>query len=249
MDDQTCRLLVHRIRQKQERECFDEEYLLDLLQVWNEGVRPQSMRELAEKYATALSKFPLEWEEHMSRSQTDYLAWDAIQVLLDKERPFLANLLPPPPQFLVPYARLQSWALDVALGIRPRPPAPRGGDDRVLRTRNAMIVVTLKRLQDMGTPLSTSNESAREGTGFQLVGDRLRRKYEGVRDVWKKNKWLLDEPDTVRLYETTIGGPVALFCLTFVLGGDLEGIERIVQAGQSWRRFSEWFFQSTRSPS
>ena len=59
MDDQTCRLLVHRIRQKQERECFDEEYLLDLLQVWNEGVRPQSMRELAEKYATALSKIPL----------------------------------------------------------------------------------------------------------------------------------------------------------------------------------------------
>ena len=112
-----------------------------------------------------------------------------------------------------------------------------------------MIVVTLKRLQDMGTPLSTSNESAREGTGFHLVGDRLGRKYDSVRDVWRQNKGMLDEPDTVPLYETAIGGPVALLCMAIVLRGDPERIERIVQAHQTWRHFNEWFFLSTRSPS
>ena len=205
------------------------------------------MEELAEMYADAMLDDPLKWEEHISRSQTDSLAWDAIKALLGKARPLLESSLQQP-QFRVPYARLRSWAFDVVLGIRPRPKKGAGGDDRVLRTRNAAIVVTLQHLKDLGTPPSTSNESARAGTGFQLVGERVGREYDSIRDVWRKNRGMLDEPDTVPFYETAIAGPVALFCLTIVLRRDLERIERIEQAHQAWRQdFSEWF-QSTRSP-
>ena len=244
MDNRTWLSLARRIRQKREAKCFDEEYFLDVLQVWNEKVRHQSMEELAEMYADAMLDDPLKWEEHISRSQTDSLAWDAIKALLGKVRPLLEGPFP----LSVPLARLRSWAFDVALGIRPGPKKGAGGDDRVLRTRNAAIVVTLQHLKDLGTPPSTSNESARAGTGFQLVGERVRREYDSIRDVWRQNKGMLDEPDTVPFYEAAIAGPVALFCLTIVLRGDLERIERIEQAHQAWRQdFSEWF-QSTRSP-
>ena len=152
-------------------------------------------------YAHALYDQPGEWGEHISQSQLDYLAWDTLQELLSMVRPFLDNP-EAPPEWRVALDKLRDWALDVAQGLRPRPPSP-GGEDRVLRTRDAAIVVTLRRLKDLRINIATSNTDNRadiEATGSYKVGQVVGVGYEGVRKVWKKNKKSI--LDTESMYQT-----------------------------------------------
>lgn len=210
MDNATFFSLARRIVRKREGECPDEEYFLAVLQIWNK-MRQESVEELVSIYAHALYDQPGEWGEHISQSRLDYLAWETLQELLSMVRPHLDNP-EVSPECRVALDKLRDWALDVAQGLRPHPPSP-GGEDRVLRTRDAAIVVTLRRLKDLGINIGTSNTNRadREATGFYKVGKVVGLGYEGVRKVWKKKSIL----DTESMYQT-IESLVAARCELYV---------------------------------
>ena len=85
MDSQTLCSLARQILSKRASECYDTEYLLDVIQVWDMS-RIKDAKGLAHKYASALFDHPGAWEDHILKSRNDYLAWDGLQILRNRPR-------------------------------------------------------------------------------------------------------------------------------------------------------------------
>ena len=130
------------------------------------------------------------WEQCIEQSTTDPLAWRTLKALLRLmvEAYRAGGRFPQPKDSLT---RLQLWGLEVATELRL---PPKGSLD-VFVDRDHAIVLTLTRLKKPGTPVTTSNLVSTETSACGLVGQRLGKKYDAIRRVWKNNRQKVKRPD------------------------------------------------------
>ena len=225
MDDRKWVKLCRRIKMKRDRSCVDEEYLLDVLEVYCAVHCARDRNELAQQLFLFLWHNPEAWDHYMELAKTDYLAKDALLLLL---RTVLAAFdakarIPHPEDAL---RNLQLWGLRVAAEERPKGPG-QGGESRVSTDRNEAIVLTLNRIAAPDTP----GEST-----FRLVAPRLTKikngrlleeplSYHAVAKVWSQYKNRVTQSDAElrwRFIERSVEITAELVHLNDQLGHELD---------------------------
>ena len=195
MDDRRFVKLCRRTKIKRDRACVDQEYLLDVLEVYCAVYCPRDRDELTQQLATVLWHNSEAWDHYIERANTDYLAKDALLLLL-RNVMGAYNAKAPIPHPTDALTKLQLWGLSVAAEERPKGPGRRG-ESRVLTDRKEAIVLTLNRIAAPDTP--------KEST-FRLVAPRLTKIKDGrpteepltwhaVAKVWSKNQDMVIQPD------------------------------------------------------
>ena len=198
MDDRRFETLCRRTTIKRDRACVDVEYLLDVLEVYCAVHCPRDRNELAEQLAFFLWHSSEAWDRYIELANTDYLARDALRLLLRTVlEAYDAKARIPHPEDAL--RDLQLWGLRVAAEERPKGPGQRG-ESRVSTDRNEAIVLTLNRIAAPDTP----GEST-----FRLVATRLTKtkdgrpteeplSYHAVAKVWSQNKGRVTQSDAER---------------------------------------------------
>ena len=190
----------------------DEEFWLDLvvglLARDPPHLVPLDFEDLAEFVAGMLIVQPHLLAPSIALSEEDALTWEVLRSLLRLllQRP---EDFPPVPSQAI--GLLKAWGLEVAAGLRPRPPRRKGPDPRVTPFRHSVIAFTVDRIRRLGRyPATTSNES---GSACHLVAERLDLNSDSVRKIWAQQK---------RHYESEAGPPgfvrelgkiIEIFCL------------------------------------
>ena len=149
MDEKRAVELDERMRRKEERGIYDEDYLLDRLESALGASEMDNLDGLATGLAAGLlSKDPDAWEVWISGTEEDRFAWKVVHALVGLLRESEPESLKLPPLF--------GWIVDVALGIRKSPPTP-GRDRRAYRFRDLAIALTVDRIRNLKTRPATSN--------------------------------------------------------------------------------------------
>ena len=163
-----------------ETEDFDEEawlaYLELLLQL--PVVNPANLDELAQYVATTLAREPQHWEDYVSASSKDVLAWKVLSAMVDHLRRHDPTILRLPP--------LQDWILGVATGERQAPQGSTVRDTRLKRLYHFMIAVAVNDLCTLGTRRPSSTNHLRAESACHIVERRLELEYETVRWIYKR---------------------------------------------------------------
>ena len=224
MDDRKFVKLCRRNKIKRNRTCVDQEYLLDVLEVYCAVHCPRDRNELAQQLATVLWHSPEAWDRYIELANTDYLAKDALQLLLRNVLgAYDARARIPHPKDAL--TNLQFWGLRSAAEERPKGPG-QGGEPRVVTDRNEAIVLTLNRIAAPDTP----GEST-----FRLVASRLTKikdgrlteeplSYHAVAKVWSQYKNRVTQSDAElrwRFIETSVEIIAELVHLNDELGHEL----------------------------
>lgn len=162
-----------------------EEDMLDAMEFLILGLG-WGVEEIAKLQSPKLAGNPEAWPEWVEMSRFDLLAWHTVHLvakLLWEEAP---NVLIRSP--------LGSWAVEVGLGIRSKPPTP-GPDPWKVVVRDVAIVVTIRRIVALGHRKATYPTDG--GSACHLVAERFRSgpkdfgvrvptSYERVCKIWSK---------------------------------------------------------------
>ena len=178
MDEKRAVELDERMRRKEERGIYDEDYLLDRLEFGLGASEMDNLDGLAAGLAAGLlSKDPDAWEVWISGTEEDRFAWKVVHALVGLLRESEPESLKFPPLF--------GWIVDVALGIRKNPPTP-GRDRRAYRLRDLAIALTVDRVRNLKTRPATSNVDG--WSACHVVGKRLHYSYENIRTIWRRER-------------------------------------------------------------
>ena len=163
----------------------DETYVLDWLELAL-SLYPEGLDTLAEVTAGVRSHQPERWPVYTEASREDLLASKVVQALIRLVRT---------PDGFVPEP-LNSWALDVATGVRRQQP-PDESDARKQGLRNAAIVWAVHSIREVsGIPYEFHEpKSGSPKTACHVVAERLGWKFGKVRTIWRNGRSLF-EPST-----------------------------------------------------
>ena len=164
----------------------DETYILDWLE-WNlssEGFTSDKLDEVADRIASIQEGNPQRWLHYVAHSHTDLLAKKIVQALIRRLRMRGVGVPSDAPDAVTAEGMntLCRWALAVATGDRPEPPAPRGRPKEPVRS--AVIAWAVSAIRDLGE----LPYEGMDGSACQAVAGRLNMSHAAVRSIWRKEQ-------------------------------------------------------------
>ena len=177
MDRQRLTELLERLWSAPQTRVDKEERVLDLLEWMLADFIPCDLESMGEFRAGMLLHEPDRWPAYIKASETDRWAWETLAGLVRifrKRAEGTRDVVLPPP--------LSEWVLEVGSGGRRAPPWEHR--PKLQEFRHVVIAMAIERLHDLGRPYAPPSEN----TACHLVAERLGKKIDLVRDIWKKQR-------------------------------------------------------------
>ena len=159
-----------------------EERVLDSLEWSLADFVPDDLESIGEFRAGMLLQEPDHWPAYIEASKKDRWAWETlsglVRIFRKRAQGRVRDVVLPPP--------LSKWVLDVASSSKRGPP-PWEHRPKLQVYRHHTIAIAIERLHDVGRPYAPPSEN----TACHLVGERLGKNIDSIRDIWKKQReWI-----------------------------------------------------------
>ena len=156
-----------------------EERVLDSLEWSLADFVPDDLESIGELRGGMLLQEPDLWPAYIEASKKDRWAWETlsglVRIFRKRAQGRVRDVVLPPP--------LSKWVLDVASSSKRGPP-PWEHRPKLKEFEHRTIAMAIERLHDLGRPYAPPSEN----TACHLVAERLGKKIDLVRDIWKKQR-------------------------------------------------------------